>query len=238
MDAAAATGIKLPGELDGHTVARLAAAIDAALSGPGPVVVVEGSATVFCRGLSLAALRDPAAFADALPAFASALERLQGAPKPLVGVLRGEAIGGGLGILAACDHVIAQEDARCGLPEMLFGLLPALVRPLLLRRMSPQAFRSLAMNAGTVTAQQARSIGLVDEVVSAHELPRAVAAARRRFSRLSPGAVAELRAIEQRPADLALDLAALSRLAASLDSRTRIRRFLDGQSPWQTEAEQ
>lgn len=234
MDTAAATGVKLPEELDGHTVARLAAAIDAALSGPGPVVVVEGSATAFCRGLSLVALRDPAAFADALSPFVSALERLQSAPKPLVGVLRGEAIGGGVGILAACDHVIAQEDARCGLPEMLFGLLPALVRPLLLRRISPQAFRSLAMGAQTISAQEARSMGLVDEVVPAHELPRAVAAARRRFGRLSPGAVAELRAIEQRPADPALDLAVLSRLAASVDSRTRIQRFLDGQTPWES----
>jgi enoyl-CoA hydratase/carnithine racemase len=234
----AAAGVQLPEELDGHTVARLAAAIDAALAGPGQVVTVEGSATVFCRGLSLATLRNPAVFADALPRFASALERLQNASKPLVGVLRGEAMGGGLGILAACDHVIAQENARCGLPEMLFGLLPALVRPLLLRRISPQAFRSLAMNAGTITAQQARSIGLVDEVVSAHERPRAVAAACRRLSRLSPGAVAELRALEQRPANPALDLAALSRLAASADSRTRIQRFLDGHSPWDTETVQ
>ncbi len=233
MGAKAATGVKVPEELDGHTVACLAAAIDAALAGPGPVVVVEGSDAVFCRGLSLAALRNPAVFADALHPFASALQRLQGAPKPLVGVLRGEALGGGLGILAACDHVIAQEDARCGLPEMLFGLLPVLVRPLLMRRISPLAFRSLAMNAESVTAQQARSIGLVDEVVPARELPRAVAAACRRFSRLSSGAITELRAVEQRAPDLALDLAALSKLAASADSRTRIQRFLDGEAPWE-----
>jgi enoyl-CoA hydratase/carnithine racemase len=165
--------------------------------------------------------------------FASALERLQSAPKPLVGVVRGEAMGGGLGILSACDHVIAGEDARFGLPEMLFGLLPALVRPFLLRRISPQAFRSLAMGAGTITAEQARSIGLVDEVVCVHQLPRAIAAVRRRFGRLSPDAIAELRVLEQPPADLGLGFAALSRLAGSADARVRVQRFLDGHAPWE-----
>jgi enoyl-CoA hydratase/carnithine racemase len=116
------------------------------------------------------------------------------AEKPTIAVVDGEALGGGVGIAAACDLVLATTRASFGLPELLLGLLPAVVMPVLLERMPAQKIRLLALGAVSIPAERARDLGLADEVVGQDELPRAVRRYARALGRPDRRAVATLKA--------------------------------------------
>jgi enoyl-CoA hydratase/carnithine racemase len=210
------------------------------------VLVLEGTDGVFCRGMSLAGLgaaeldneldNEPS---DAVRAFARCLEVLRLAAKPTIAVVDGEALGGGLGIAAACDVVLASSRARFGLPELLLGLLPAVVLPVLLERMSAQQARLLALRADSVPAERARELGIADEVVATDELPRTIRRWARALSRADSRGVARLKAYsaEIAPLELAAGLGRGAGLTAALlaDAAVRetIRDFaVGGMPPW------
>src|SRR5438477_5999325 len=86
--------------------------------------------------------------------------------KVTLAVVDEQALGGGVGLAAVCDYVLATERATFGLPELLLGLVPATIFPILLERMPPQRARRLALLGHTQNAAQASASGLVDEVVA------------------------------------------------------------------------
>jgi enoyl-CoA hydratase/carnithine racemase len=183
------TRIQLPPVLDAETVPRLHAALDAVTTG---VLVLEGADGVFCRGMDLDGVGNEGAVASA-EAFARCLAALRFAPSPSIAIVDGAALGGGLGLAAACDVVLATPRATFGLPELLFGLLPAIVLPVLLERVTPQRLRLLAMRAYSLTADQAHALGLVDEVIPSETLPAATRRWTRTLSRPNPNTVAILK---------------------------------------------
>ncbi len=119
--------IEVPERLDARSLARLEVALAA---DEGSVLMLRGSRAVFCRGMDLAAATDGAIERGAR-AYASVLGALRSAPRPTVALVEGEALGGGVGLLAACDLVIASTSATFALPEALYGLVPAMVVPVL-----------------------------------------------------------------------------------------------------------
>ncbi|MEO6575885.1 MAG: enoyl-CoA hydratase/isomerase family protein, partial [Polyangiaceae bacterium] len=99
------------------------------------VVFVGRDAGVFSRGLDLEAVVSGKISADAgLAAVAECLKALHAFEKPKLAVVRGVAIGGGLGLAAACDWVLASEASTFAIPELLWGFVPAAILPLLIRR--------------------------------------------------------------------------------------------------------
>ena len=80
--------------------------------------------------------------------------------------MEGAARGGGVGLAAACDVVVASEDSSFALPELLFGLLPAVALPFLLDRISIQAIRLWALTGHSRSAAEAMADGLVDQIAS------------------------------------------------------------------------
>src|SRR4051812_47004195 len=131
------------------------------------VLTLEGTPGEFCRGMDITALdrAEAGATARSIRAFADALSLLAHARKPAVAVGRGAALGGGLGIAAACDVVLASRSATFALPEGLFGLAPAVIAPVLLGRITSARLRRLALTAESIDAAEAKTIGLVDEVL-------------------------------------------------------------------------
>jgi polyketide biosynthesis enoyl-CoA hydratase PksH len=127
------------------------------------VVVIEGTDAVFCAGMDFA---DDSGTGDADSAreFFRLLSRLTETPHTVLAKVVGRASGGGVGLAAACDIVVAGPDAVFGLPELLWGLLPCCILPFLIRRTGFQSAYAMTMTTQPVTAEQAKLSRLVDEV--------------------------------------------------------------------------
>jgi len=228
--------IQLPSALDAASVATLTDDCRRALEGPAPVVAFTGAAAdTFCLGLAIGTSLDAEASTSA---FADLLSMLHASPKPLIAVVDGRAIGGGMGLACACDWVVATDRATFALPELLWGLVPAIIWPVIADRMAPHIARQWTLTAHTRSADEGRAAGLVDDVVAADDLDRAVRRAVRTLHRLEPGALCAFRqwARQSRQHDLAAALAAGARLTATLLQKPEARRrwgaFTDGASPW------
>src|SRR5687768_10554164 len=116
--------VTLPERLTADSVAGVASALEAALASPARVVALTGAAEgTFCLGLALDAPDDSH---PATARFADLLLSLHRAPKPLLAIVDGQAIGGGLGLASACDWVVASDRSVFALPELLWGLVPAI----------------------------------------------------------------------------------------------------------------
>jgi enoyl-CoA hydratase len=96
-------------------------------------------------------------------------------PKPIVGRINGAAFGGGFGVAAACDIVIASEDATFGTPEINLGLWPMMISAVLLPLVSRRTLLEMMMTGRIISAEDARQIGVVSRVVPVDELDDAVA---------------------------------------------------------------
>ncbi|TXL70459.1 enoyl-CoA hydratase/isomerase family protein [Vineibacter terrae] len=129
----------------------------------------------------------------------SAAERQQGAqvmtevvqaiydlPKPTIARVQGAAVGGGVGVMLACDYAVAAETARFGLTSVRNGLLAGIAIPALIQAVGPRRARQLLMHGGLFPAAEALAMGLVDRVVPADRLDEAVAALARELTLGAP----------------------------------------------------
>ena len=105
------------------------------------------------------------------------LDRL---PVPVIGRVHGAALGGGAGLAAVCDIVVAADDAVFGFTEVKLGIIPAVISPFVLAKIGRSAARELFLTGARFGAARAREIGLVHAVVPAAELDATVARYRRR----------------------------------------------------------
>lgn len=135
------------------------------------VVFLRGAGGNFCVGGDpewLASVNDmPEADSrsDAMAA-AAMLKALADIPAVTVALVEGLAVGGGGGLVAACDMAIAVADAEFGFPEVKLGLIPAVIAPYVVNAIGPRAAKALFVTGRTITADEALNVGLVDEVVA------------------------------------------------------------------------
>ena len=95
---------------------------------------------------------------------------LSASPLVTIAVVQGGAFAGGAGLMAACDIVVAAEDARIGFPEARRGLLPALIGDVLRTRVREGDLRDLLLTGTSIDAQRARQVGLVQHIVPSSRL--------------------------------------------------------------------
>lgn len=226
---------------DGAGLAQLDALLQAAEQSKRCRVIVIGSSPgVFCRGMDLEFLVAHAGEdqSEKLMGYARCMERLRGSTKAVICLVDGEAMGGGVGLVAAADLVISTARASFALPECVLGLIPAMVLPLLCERMPVQKARWMALSSRSVKAEEGLSIGLVDELVEGPiQLEQALRRTLKRLLRASPRAVGRLKrysseismlscvdALEHGAQQTANDLLDLETIAA-------IRGFMAGESP-------
>lgn len=150
---------------------QLCAALDRLAGDPQHrVVILRGAGLVFSAGLDL----HEAAQADLVERSAAAvrntLSLIRESPLIVVAAVHGGAFAGGAGVMAACDIVIASNDARIGFPEARRGLLPALICGVLKRRVRESDLRELFLVGDSIDADRAREVGLVQRVVSPDRL--------------------------------------------------------------------
>lgn len=143
------------------------------------VIVLAGAGRHFSAGADLqwmqrASVADEAwNLADARR-FASMLARIAQCSKPTVARVQGAALGGGVGLVCACDIAIASEDASFAVSEVRFGILPAVIGPVLVNAIGKRQAQALALMASRIPAAQAQALGLVQQVVPADRLDEAL----------------------------------------------------------------
>jgi polyketide biosynthesis enoyl-CoA hydratase PksH len=201
------------------------------------LVALAGPDTAsFCEGMDLNAFAGGAASPEeASRSYAALCEALASFPRPIVALVgKGAAMGGGAGIAACCDVVIAGAGARFGLPEAAVGLIPAVALPWIARRIGVQRATVLAIGAKVLEAQEAAAWGLVD--ILSDDPEKALEGVAKRIARMDARAVAEIRAMALRLSPPYADreaMDAFARLAASPETRARVARFLAGGTPWE-----
>jgi methylglutaconyl-CoA hydratase len=159
------------------------------------VLVLAGRGSAFCAGADVEWMRRAASLtreenlADAR-ALCELFEAIDRSPKAVVASVQGAALGGGAGLAAVADVVVAEEGARFGFTEVRLGLVPAVIAPYVVRKIGPSAARELFLTGERLTAARAASIGLVHRVVVLDELDATVDGRVRELLRAAPGAVA------------------------------------------------
>jgi methylglutaconyl-CoA hydratase len=167
-------------------------------------VFIRGNGKAFCAGADLeeikalqtAAVADNQANSHRLRDF---FVKLYTFPKSTCAVVHGPALAGGCGLATCCDFVLATRDATFGYPEVKIGFIPAIVMVLLTHQIGERHARDLCLSGRTLDAEEARRVGLVNQVVvqadldgAAHKLaedlkrnaPQAMATVKRMFWRL------------------------------------------------------
>jgi len=133
---------------------ELAKAIHIAGNDDGCKVVVLQSAgdSVFCSGASfdeLSAIKSEAEGIHFFSGFAHVINAMRKCPKFVIGRVHGKCIGGGVGLVAACDYAIAVKGADVRLSELVIGIGPFVVGPVIERRINTASFSQLAIDAAS-----------------------------------------------------------------------------------------
>ncbi len=159
------------------------------------VVLIRGAGKDFCAGADLDELLESAdRSVDENEASALRLgqifERIRELPKPVLSVVQGRALAGGAGLATACDLLIAGASAQLGYPEIERGFAPAMVATLLRRMVGEKLALDLILTGRALTAEEARSAGLVTRVVPDADLERETLELARRLAGVSSSALA------------------------------------------------
>lgn len=183
------------------------------------VVVLKGRGKHFQAGADLGWInavrpRSPDENEAASRATFEAVQRLNRLPVPTVALVQGACFGGGTGVIAACDVVIAAADSLFSITEVRWGLTAAIIVPQLCDAIGVRQVRRYALTGERFGAEEARRIGLVHEVVPPAELEAAGAKVIERLLANAPAALAETKqlALESALGGMAADDPAWGRL--------------------------
>jgi methylglutaconyl-CoA hydratase len=204
--------------------------------------VLRGAGKVFCAGADLEWMSRTIASSreenvrDATT-MGRAFLRLDTLPVPLIGRVQGAALGGGAGLAAVCDIVVAAEDAIFGFTEVKLGILPAVISPYAIAKIGVSAARELFLTGARFGAGRAREIGLVHAVVPETGLDEAIQGYLRELRSSGPEAIAAAKALIPRVAgrqpDEVSDLTAetIARQRTAAEGQEGMRAFLEKRKP-------
>ncbi len=207
------------------------------------VIVLAGRGQAFCAGGDLSRMEQAAKSTKAkskreASRFAKLLYRMHTYPKPLIARVHGPAFAGGMGLVAACDLVVASEEAEFCLPEVRIGLVPAMISPYIVRVLGEQQARRYVLTGERLGAREALRIGFVHECVPAAELDARVEKFAAQLAQAGPQALARSKAllakVAQAPISPALathTAGVLAGVRAGTEAREGIRSFLEKRKP-------
>ncbi|HZY66109.1 MAG: enoyl-CoA hydratase-related protein [Actinomycetota bacterium] len=143
------------------------------------VVVLSGEGRSFCAGADIGYMRDTANFTyeenlEDARRLAAMYRAVEACPKPVVAAVRGAAIGGGAGLVAAADVVLAEEGTVFAFSEVRLGIAPATIAPFVVRKIGLSQARTLFLVGERFDAGRAQEIGLVHEAVPEDRLDETV----------------------------------------------------------------
>jgi methylglutaconyl-CoA hydratase len=211
------------------------------------VAVLTGEGKVFSAGADLNWMRRVADYtyeenvADAM-GLADLVETLYTMPQATIARVNGPCIGGGLGLLAACDVAVASSDAFFAFREVRLGITPATISPYVIRKIGERNARDYFLTGRRIDAETAEAIGLVNEVTESEGLDDAVARWAGRFLHSGPEAIkackqliarvsgAQIRDVKAHTADM------IAKLRGSEEGKEGFAAFFEKRKPdWDTE---
>ena len=205
------------------------------------VVILRGAGDrAFCAGADLKGMFREGSILEAREEYTALAQVLEAIPRmrtPVIARVHGYALAGGCGLAAACDIVVASEDAVFGLPEIKLGLLPLMVLAPILRTATPRRILELVLTGRELPAREAQDIGLVTRVVPREDLDRTVGEIARTLAGLSPATVALgkdafYRALDLTPTQVLAQMRDLLTIVArSDDAQEGIAAFLEKRPP-------
>jgi methylglutaconyl-CoA hydratase len=206
------------------------------------VVVLTGDGPTFCAGADVQWMkkskdrteRENAADARAMADMFRAIDEC---PKPVIGLVRGAALGGGSGLVACCDIVVAAEGTQFGFTEVRLGIVPANISTFVLPKIGARAARRYFLTGERFDAARAQEIGLVHEVVPETALDGTVEGIASEILKCGPAAVATAKALIreglQLPRDAAIDFTVrtIARVRVSPEGQEGLAAFLEKRKP-------
>jgi methylglutaconyl-CoA hydratase len=170
------------------------------------VVVLDHTGRVFCSGMDLTEAAGEGVQEQGVREYPELLDAIWTSPKPVLAVVRGPARAGGIGLLAACDVVVAASSATFAFSEVRLGIVPAVISAVVLPRMVPHVAHRLMLSGETFDAEAAAAGGLVDLVVPDADVDGELRAQLVHLTAGAPAALAETkRLLRERTPDLAFD---------------------------------
>jgi len=201
-------------------------------------VILAGDGPSFSAGADLNMMKASATFtqeqnlSDAL-LLADLFDTINTLPCPVVARVNGTAMGGGLGLLAVCDIVIAVEGARLAFSEVKLGIAPAIISPYVIRKIGETHARMLFVTGERFSAERAQEIGLVHIVTTPEELDATVEKTVRELLSSGPQAIRACKALALNVGHMDHDTVrqytaeTIAALRVSAEAQERLRAFLE-----------
>ena len=159
-------------------------------------------------------------------------------PKPSTAKVEGACVGGGVGVMLACDYAIAADSARFGLTSARNGLLAGIAMPVMIQALGARKARQLLMHGGMFSAGEALRIGLVDRLCAADAIEGEVAALAKELTQAAPSVQALIKRLVTRMDGAPNDGAMVDLIAANVaeqclteDATEGMRSFLQKRKP-------
>jgi methylglutaconyl-CoA hydratase len=230
---------------DAATIAALHEAFET-LHGADHVrlVFLRGAGGTFCAGADLGWMRDAAEWSegdnrDDAMGLAKMLKSLHDVPALTVALVEGAAMGGGAGLVAACDMAVAVKGAKFAFSEVKLGLIPATIAPYVIEAVGARTARRLFATAEAFDADAAAAFGLVDRVLdSADGIDSVVSELSAAMKACAPGAVGDAKRLVHEVAGQKVDRGVMeetarriARARVSDEGQEGVRAFLDKRKP-------
>lgn len=217
---------------DAALIDELAAAF--ADVGDARAVILSGDGPSFSAGADVEWMRSSVDLsyeenvADALRLRAM-LDAIDGCPAPVVARVQGHALGGGCGLVACCDVVVAEPSAQFAFSEVKLGIVPAVISPFALAKIGPTWARRYFVTGERFTAEVALRIGLVHEVAA--DLDAAVDAIVRELLSAGPNAARGAKELARAPLAAEETAARIAAHRTSAEGQDGLRAFLEKRAP-------
>jgi len=186
---------------DAAMIAELDAAFDQLIADDDVrVILLAGAGKHFSAGADLKWMQRASEesrdwnLADARR-FAAMLGKIDACPKPTVARVQGAALGGGTGLVCACDVAIGADNASFAVSEARFGIIPSVIGPYLINAVGKREARRLALTLARIRADEAQALGLLHRVTTFDDLDTAVDATLEEILVGGPNAQREIKAL-------------------------------------------
>lgn len=204
------------------------------------LIVIEGKDQIFCRGMDFKNLLKNAdkEIKDTFhEPYKDVVKTIRNSPKPVIAKIDGDVLAGGMGIALACDIIIATNRSLFGLSEVLFGIIPAYVFPLLLERVNYKKARFLILTSKRLKAIDAYKYGIIDELCEDDKINKITKDYIKRLLYSSPDALKLTKEYSDKLTDNKFDQAIdyaqkqLTELLNNNKNINAIKLFLEGEKP-------